>query len=132
MGQFPTYTTRTWESDDGKSSLNFIVVPKSIVEEIITGYHEVPSCGHLGVAKTVNKIKKRFYWMGCQEAVADFISTCEQCVKAKGPMKKSRGKMSQYNVEAPFERIAVDVAGPFPESNHGSKYVLVVIDYFSK
>jgi hypothetical protein len=40
--------------------------------------------------------------------------------------------MQQYNVGAPFERIAMDVAGPFPTSDSGNKYVLVVMDYFSK
>jgi transposase InsO family protein len=40
--------------------------------------------------------------------------------------------MRQYNVGAPFERIAMDVVGPFPKSDNGNKYVLVVMDYFSK
>ena len=40
--------------------------------------------------------------------------------------------MQQYNVGAPFERIAMDVAGPFPITDNGNKYVLVVMDYFSK
>lgn len=40
--------------------------------------------------------------------------------------------MRQYNVKSPFERIAIDVAGPFPESVNGNKYTVVVMDYFSK
>ena len=40
--------------------------------------------------------------------------------------------MQQYNSGAPFERIAMDVAGPFPTSDSGNRYVLVVMDYFSK
>ena len=40
--------------------------------------------------------------------------------------------MKQYNVGAPFERITLDVAGPFPEIVSGNKYILVVMDYFSK
>lgn len=40
--------------------------------------------------------------------------------------------MKQYNVGLPFERIAVDIAGPFPETHKGNKYVLVAMDYFSK
>ena len=40
--------------------------------------------------------------------------------------------MKQYNSGAPFERIAMDVAGPFPTSKLGKKYVLVFMDYFSK
>jgi transposase InsO family protein len=40
--------------------------------------------------------------------------------------------MKQYNVGTPFERIAFDIAGPFPVTDSGNKYIMVVIDYFSK
>ncbi|RYA68429.1 hypothetical protein DD592_26820, partial [Enterobacter cloacae complex sp. 2DZ2F20B] len=40
--------------------------------------------------------------------------------------------MKKYNVGAPFERIAIDVAGPFPVTNDGNKFILVASDYFSK
>ena len=37
-----------------------------------------------------------------------------------------------YNVGAPMERIAIDVLGPLPVTERGSKYLLVAIDYFTK
>lgn len=40
--------------------------------------------------------------------------------------------MRQYNVGSPFEKIALDISGPYPESNKGKKYILVVMDYFTK
>jgi hypothetical protein len=40
--------------------------------------------------------------------------------------------MHQYNVGAPFERIAIDVAGPFPRSDQGNRYLLIAMDYFAK
>ena len=40
--------------------------------------------------------------------------------------------MRQHNVGAPFERIAVDVAGPFPQTPTGNRFILVAIDYFTK
>ena len=55
-----------------------------------------------------------------------------ECIAAKGPKSRSHGQMKQYNAGAPFERVAMDVAGPFPMSKQGNKYVLVVMDYFSK
>jgi hypothetical protein len=39
---------------------------------------------------------------------------------------------NQYNVGTWFERIAIDVAGPFPRSNQGEQYLLMAIDYFTK
>jgi hypothetical protein len=40
--------------------------------------------------------------------------------------------MHQYNFGSPFERIAVDVLGPFQLSNQGNKYFLIAMDYFTK
>jgi hypothetical protein len=40
--------------------------------------------------------------------------------------------MHQYNVRAPFERVAIDIAGPFPQSDRGNRYLLISMDYFTK
>jgi hypothetical protein len=40
--------------------------------------------------------------------------------------------MHQYNVGAPFERIAIDVAGPFPRSDQENRHLLIAMDYFTK
>lgn len=40
--------------------------------------------------------------------------------------------MQICNVEAPFEKIALDVVGPLLKSNSGNKYMLVVANYFAK
>jgi transposase InsO family protein len=40
--------------------------------------------------------------------------------------------MHKYNVVAPFERVAVDIAGLFPDSDRGNRYLLVAMDYFTK
>ena len=45
---------------------------------------------------------------------------------------KKRVAMQQYNLGSPFERIAIDVAGPFPESDSGYKYIVLMMDYCSK
>lgn len=48
-------------------------------------------------------------------------------LKQKGRNKSQK----QYNVGAPFERIALDIAGPLLTSNSG-KYTPVIIYIFSK
>jgi hypothetical protein len=40
--------------------------------------------------------------------------------------------MQQYNVGVPFERIAIDVTGPFPWNDQGNRYLLITVDYFTK
>ena len=40
--------------------------------------------------------------------------------------------MRIYNVGLLFERVQMDILGPFPISSLGNKYLLVVTDYFTK
>jgi hypothetical protein len=40
--------------------------------------------------------------------------------------------MHQDNVGAPFERIAINAAGPFPRSDQVNRYLLNAMDYFTK
>jgi hypothetical protein len=38
----------------------------------------------------------------------------------------------QYKVGALFERIVIDVAGPFLQSDQGNPYLLIAMYYFTK
>jgi hypothetical protein len=40
--------------------------------------------------------------------------------------------MHQYNVGAPFEIIAIDIAGLFLRSEQGNRYLMIAINYFTK
>jgi hypothetical protein len=40
--------------------------------------------------------------------------------------------MHQYNVGATLERVAIDIAGPFPQRDRENRYLLIAIDYFTK
>ncbi|PIK55041.1 hypothetical protein BSL78_08089 [Apostichopus japonicus] len=40
--------------------------------------------------------------------------------------------MQEYRIGIPMERVAMDVAGPFPETCRGNRFILVVSDYFTK
>jgi hypothetical protein len=40
--------------------------------------------------------------------------------------------MHQYNIGGSFERMAIDVAGPFPQSDQRYQYLLTSVDYLTK
>ena len=94
--------------------------------------HSTPTAGHLGVNKTSDRIRQRFYWPHCLQDVKDWCKNCDLCASRRGPPRKQRAPMHQYNVGAPAERIALDVLGPLPTTESGNKYVLLVADYFTK
>ena len=94
--------------------------------------HDGTTGRHLGVNKTVYKIRKRFYWVRFRHDVEEWCRTCAIYAASKGPQTRSWGKMTQYNVGLPLERIATDIAEPFPLTDDGNRYIMVVGDYFTK
>lgn len=109
-----------------------MVLPRSQVKEVLQEIHSGRTGAHLGLNKTINKVRDRFYWVRCKEDVTNYIQQCTICASVNGPSTRSRGPLQQYLVGIPFERIAMDVVGPFPSSIKGNRFILVIMDYFSK
>ena len=47
-------------------------------------------------------------------------------------MTRQKARLGKYGVRSPLERVAIDVMGPLVRSTKGNRYLLVVMDYFSK
>ncbi|BES90780.1 multicellular organismal development [Nesidiocoris tenuis] len=50
----------------------------------------------------------------------------------KGPKKKITAPLQQVALGSPFDRIGMDILGPFPKTRRGNRYILVAADYFTK
>jgi len=67
---------RAWESADGKEIRKQLVVPRGRVDNVLEKIHNGTTVAHLGVNKTLDKIRQRFYWVNyCK----DVKSWCRQC-----------------------------------------------------
>jgi len=87
----------------------------------------------MGIKKTFEKAKlSPFYWQDMKKTVRRYVDQCDICGERKNPLYKKRHCMKSYVVGAPFERVASDIAGPFPVSEKKNRYILIVGDYFSK
>lgn len=92
--------------------------------------------GHLGLNKTLSKIKDNFYWLNCKKRCIPFIARMkkkkEDLFFGKGTSCKNACKIGQHFVGSPFERVGIDLVGPFPKTEKENRYMLVVFDYISK
>lgn len=122
---------RKWETEDGHDT-RWQLVPVSDVPDVLSALRDAPSAGHLVVAKTVERVRERFYWYGLQSDVEDWCRQCEKCTKRKSPQTNARAPLVSSCPGYPFERIAIDIMGPLQVTQSGSRYILVVGDYFTK
>ena len=123
---------RAWESCDGKNRRWLTIVPQSEKESIMGEAHGSVTSGHFGIKKTLLRLRKRFYWVSMRRDVSEWCRVCEICAAKKGPHRAPRAPLQVLNVGSPMERVAIDIAGPLPVSTSGNRYILVVMDYFTK
>ena len=123
---------RRWDIKDTGQIIWQAIIPIKQRRIVLNFAHDIKASGHLGIRKTLGRIRQRFYWPGLQNDVRTYVSGCETCAKRKGPGRIKRAPMQIALSGYPLERIAVDILGELPETENGNKYVLVVADYYTK
>ncbi|TGZ48591.1 hypothetical protein DBV15_11889, partial [Temnothorax longispinosus] len=82
-----------------------LVVPRSQVARILEEAHDSSSGGYFGMNKTPTK---------------------------RSPSGKGKSPLQIYNVGTHFQRVQMDILGPLPRTSAGNKYLLVIVDCFTK
>ena len=110
-----------------------LVIPTEYSQVILHLGYSVPWTGHLGQAKTYDRVSQRFYWPGLYKDVQAYCKTCHACQVVAPARKSDRGYLQPLTImSVPYERIAMDIIGPLPKSSSGCKYALVVCDYATR
>ena len=123
-----------WEPEDPRHEVKWkMATPHNLINLVLTHVHDSKMAGHLGITKTWGKAKRAsFIWPGMRSEVERWVRRCVICQQRKPPPHSKRAKLVTYQVGVPWERVAADVAGPFPTTRNGNRYILVVQDYCTK
>ncbi len=116
---------------DGKA-YHRLCVPFSCRKNILKALHDDVISGHLGVKRTLAKATSRFYWPRMSDQIQRYIRSCPSCQGRKAVPDKPAGFLQCIKVEQPFEKVGLDLLGPFPVSKNGNRMVAVSVDYLTK
>ena len=78
---------------------------------------------HLGVKKTLEKVRSRFYWMNCKADINRWVKRCSPCAQVK-PGPRFNAEMANIIVRAPLELLGMDILGPLPRTQQDHVYIL--------
>ena len=109
-----------------------ILVPTGRRLGILEMAHTHMLAGHFGGKKTFARVSARFLWPKMWLEVKRYVKTCIGCQRAS---RKDRAKapLQPLQVESePFSKVAFDLVGPLPRSTSGFRYVLTMMDLYSK
>lgn len=108
--------------------LEQIVIPKDLIPYILEGSETV----HFAFFKNYRAIREKYYWPNMYIDIKNFSNSCKLCIEKKG-FHLTKSPMKNFDTPSyPMELISLDILGPLPLSERGSKYILTVIDHFTK
>lgn len=118
---------RKGEMDDDQS-LWRLWLPVEMRRSVIENNHIVNSC-HGGYAKTLNRVREKYFWPKMAGEIKTYVSSCELCRAVKPtnitlrPPDENRSSFS--------EPLYMDLLSPYPRTNLGNNMIFVALDHFS-
>jgi transposase InsO family protein len=89
--------------------------------------------GHFGFEHTMRKLLEYGHkWKYMRSHVKKFLRECPMCQKMNPIVHAVSAIRFTTAAYEPFTRISLDTIGPLPESKEGFKFILVVIDCFTR
>ncbi|VDI14075.1 Hypothetical predicted protein [Mytilus galloprovincialis] len=73
------------------------IIPLSERKKVLQFSHDDKCSAHLGIHKTLAKIRQSYYWPGLQNDVRTYINGCDKCAKRKSPQKSKRAPMAGFS-----------------------------------
>lgn len=110
-----------------------LVIPRSRIESVLNGAHDVDTAAHLGFSRTFSIIKSRYFWPNMRSAVKKYVASCDKCQRRKARNVKAQGFIKPlpiaYNA---FDVIGLDLMTKLPISESKYNSVMVCTDNLSK
>ncbi|PIO70483.1 reverse transcriptase [Teladorsagia circumcincta] len=109
-----------------------LVVPENLKEPIFLAFHTSPSSGgHFNWRKTLAKILRKYFWPHMAEDISSLVRACDSCQRKRSNMANQEALIPVVS-GAIFDKVYVDLTGPLHTSEAANKYILAMIDHFSK
>ena len=103
-------------------------VPKHLRGLVVKQYHDMS--GHMGVQKTFDSIRQKYYWPNLFQELNNFVTACVVCQTRS--LQKIRQPLQETDIPPyPMAKISLGLSGPYPTSMSGNKYIIAFVDWFS-
>ena len=106
--------------------------PRSVRDSILRLAHDDMLAGHASKDRTKSRISRNWTWPTVKDDVEIYCRSCHVCNTTNVPHNKMPLPLEPFMPVSQFnQRVHMDLLGPLPLSQ-GNKYLLVMIDSFSK
>ena len=97
--------------------------------KILRELHYILYSGHLGVQRTLARVKKGFYWKGQTGDARIFVESWLVCQVEKSDHALMRGQLQKTEIpEEKWQQVSIDFITDLPETSSGVDSIMTIID----
>jgi hypothetical protein len=107
-------------------------VPAAVRQLLLREVHDAPGGGHLGRDKTLERLRRWYFWPGMDADVAAYVRSCPACQSAKSATQRPLGLLQPLPVpDRPWASVSLDFTA-MPPSRNGFDRLVVFVDRLTK
>jgi hypothetical protein len=100
---------------------------------VLKEMHKVPYVGYPGYQKTIAAVKKKYYWIGVNKEVVDFITRCLESQKVKAEHRHPTCFLQPLPIpEWKWKVVNMDFITNLPKTSKQHDSIMVVVDKLTK
>jgi hypothetical protein len=116
----------------GMNGEHQLLVPKTLVKEVIELNHDSICAAHPGKKRTLEILCIRYYWPKMRQDVESYVRECDNCHRRKQGREYIAPLGEVRQPTYPFEITSMDICGTYPLTPRKNKYLLTFIDHVTK
>lgn len=105
-----------------------LVLPEVLRASVLQSLHN--DMGHMGIDRTLDLVRTRFYWPRLSADVERKVKTCDRCTRRKRFPEKA-APLVTIKTTRPLELVCMDFLSIEPDCSN-TKDILVLTDHFTK
>lgn len=106
-------------------------VPQSMENNVIRSCHD--DMAHVGVQKVIENVRRIYWFPDMKLKIHNYVFNCLKCIEYSPIAGKREGYLHSIpKGDRPFLTIHIDHLGPLGKTKNNNKFILVVVDSFSK
>ena len=96
---------------------------------VVTELHAVPYSIHPSMQRTLQKVRRHFYWKGMTGDIHEYVESCPICQVEKEDHTLARGKLQSTNIpEKKWSEVSLDFITDLPTTKNKKDSILIVVD----
>jgi len=108
-------------------------IPEALTTTLIQQAHSGDMAMHGGMAKTLARLQRMYYWPKMVVQVRDFVAACEKSKESKHTTQIKRPVMGkEVRTDRQIQKMYVNFLGKYPRPRRGDTMFFIALDHLTK